>query len=65
MPFLQLVSLRCDVNKMNSSNLAVVFGPTLMPAPADDVVAMIRDSSSVITVVHLMIDFADRLFPPT
>eukprot|EP00794_Sanderia_malayensis_P006153 gene6153-6859_t len=34
--FLHLVSTKCDINKMNSHNLAVVFGPTLIRAPANE-----------------------------
>eukprot|EP00055_Hartaetosiga_balthica_P015628 m.93653 g.93653 ORF g.93653 m.93653 type:complete len:1305 (-) comp8917_c3_seq4:906-4820(-) len=56
LPFLMEVA-QIKENKMDIPNLAVVFGPTLMPAPKDDATAMVRDAAAINAVVSLMIEF--------
>ena len=58
--FLNLVSAHADVNMMGTSNLAVVFGPTLMVSPNDD--AMLLNSSRINALVELMIQHFQWLF---
>lgn len=47
---------------MNISNLALVFGPTLMPAPKDDMGAMLRDAITINTLMSDMIEHHEYLF---
>eukprot|EP00047_Mylnosiga_fluctuans_P006337 m.246333 g.246333 ORF g.246333 m.246333 type:complete len:468 (-) comp15012_c0_seq1:127-1530(-) len=63
LPFLRLVSQHSAANKMTTSNLALVFGPTLIPAPRDDMAAMLRDSTAVNNIMVYLIESCDRLFP--
>lgn len=63
MPFLHLVSQYADENKMNVSNLALVFGPTLMPAPKDDFGAMLRDANSINTLMASFINYHGYVLP--
>eukprot|EP00049_Salpingoeca_infusionum_P000429 m.39909 g.39909 ORF g.39909 m.39909 type:complete len:1225 (-) comp10365_c0_seq4:3299-6973(-) len=56
MPFLARVASHADKNKMSVSNLALVFGPTLMPAPKDDMGAMLRDATAVNTIMTTLIE---------
>ncbi|XP_044014602.1 rho GTPase-activating protein 1 isoform X2 [Aphidius gifuensis] len=59
--FLSRVMDRCDLNKMTSSNLAVVFGPNLVRAPAT-----VSMSLSAIGPINQFIDFLfayqDKIF---
>lgn len=59
--FLSRVMDRCDLNKMTSSNLAVVFGPNLVRAPAS-----VSMSLSAIGPINQFIDFLfayqDKIF---
>lgn len=63
LPFLHLVAQYSAANKMTTSNLALVFGPTLMPAPRDDMAAMLRDSTAVNNVMLSLIEAWDHIFP--
>ena len=46
LPFLMKVAGSSAENKMTTQNLAVVFGPTLLRTTEEDLVALMRDSSS-------------------
>ena len=63
LPFLNLVSQHSTANKMTTSNLALVFGPTLMPSPRDDMAAMLRDSTAVNNIMTALIEHSSTLFP--
>ncbi|KAL1130624.1 hypothetical protein AAG570_011866 [Ranatra chinensis] len=58
--FLSKVMDRCDLNKMTSSNLAVVFGPNLVWAPRGQL------SLSAINPINMFVDFVlinqDQIF---
>lgn len=56
LPFLKRISSYAAENKMPIPNIAVVFGPTLLPAPANDNAAMLRDGSSICQLVGFMIE---------
>jgi len=46
MRFLQRLADRCDVNKMSSSNLAIVIGPTLLWPQNDQTYDILTDLCS-------------------
>ena len=58
--FLNHVSTFASVNMMGTSNLAVVFGPTLMVAPDDD--SLLQFSSRINAMTELMIQQYRWLF---
>eukprot|EP00730_Choanoeca_flexa_P020032 TRINITY_DN9794_c0_g1_i1.p1 TRINITY_DN9794_c0_g1~~TRINITY_DN9794_c0_g1_i1.p1 ORF type:complete len:1088 (+),score=284.97 TRINITY_DN9794_c0_g1_i1:1627-4890(+) len=62
MLLLHHVAQNSNVNMMDSSNLALVFGPTLMPAPKDDMGAMLRDAAPINTLMCAMIDNVKYIF---
>ncbi|EDQ90814.1 uncharacterized protein MONBRDRAFT_2505, partial [Monosiga brevicollis MX1] len=62
MPFLKRVAAHANVNKMSVSNLAMVFGPTIMPAPKDDMGAMLRDATAINTLTSEMIEYSEYIF---
>lgn len=64
MPFLYEVSQHEADNKMSIANLALVFGPTLMPAPVNDMGAMVRDANTVNTIMMLLIENHEWLLAP-
>ena len=56
-PFLKTVADNSEINKMNSANLAMVFGPTLLPPPEEEAAtALIRDGNAVKNIVKALID---------
>jgi hypothetical protein len=63
LPFLFKVSQHSEINKMHTQNLALVFGPTLLRAPKDDMQAMLTDTTPVNSVTTTMIELAPLLFP--
>lgn len=68
LPFLELVTRDSERNKMSLPNIALVFGPTLLPAPAPadgDLLAMQAQMSEISTVNRLisyLIENRDALF---
>jgi hypothetical protein len=56
MELLVLVSLSADINKMNASNLGIVFGPTLMwkkeSDPMNDMMINIQTSDVVSYIIE-------------
>ncbi|EGD78350.1 hypothetical protein PTSG_09416 [Salpingoeca rosetta] len=62
MPFLYEVAQHEADNKMGTSNLALVFGPTLMPAPKHDMGAMLRDATTVNTIMSCLIEYHEWIF---
>jgi hypothetical protein len=62
MRFLHRVAGRAAVNKMSTANLAVVFGPTLMPGPKDDMGAMLRDATPINVVMSALIEYPEYIF---
>eukprot|EP00056_Hartaetosiga_gracilis_P013336 m.220209 g.220209 ORF g.220209 m.220209 type:complete len:1370 (+) comp13829_c1_seq2:102-4211(+) len=60
LPFLKEIS-EIKENKMSVANIAVVFGPTLMPAPKDDTTAMVRNAAAINSIVSMMIDYHEWL----
>lgn len=52
-----------DENMMDPYNLAICFGPTLMPAPPD--LDQVEFQSNVNDVIKLCINFHRRIFDPT
>ncbi|VDO16139.1 unnamed protein product [Rodentolepis nana] len=61
--FLNHLSEYSDENMMDPYNLAICFGPTLMPAPAD--LDQVEFQSNVNDVVKLCINHHRRIFDPT
>lgn len=66
MAFLKKVAARSGDNMMNSRNLGVVFGPTILsPAPNSPAAASAATHTEpVIQVCQTMIDHYDEIFPP-
>ena len=62
MPFLKRISSYAAENKMPIQNIALVFGPTLLPAPANDNAAMLRDGSSICQLVGFLIENHAAIF---
>jgi len=56
------ISSLSHINKMTSSNLAIIFGPTVMRPQTEDGVKMIEDARHVNGVFLLIIDEYDYLF---
>lgn len=67
---LEAVASRCELNKMNRHNLAVVFAPNLLRPPRsnqqksemDFILQMSNDSRHTILLVALMIEHHDKIF---
>eukprot|EP00041_Stephanoeca_diplocostata_P029904 m.892053 g.892053 ORF g.892053 m.892053 type:complete len:1350 (+) comp23654_c0_seq5:324-4373(+) len=62
LPFLKKISLHEAVNKMSISNLATVFGPTLMPAPRGDMTAVLRDTTTVTALMTFILEHVEDIF---
>mmetsp|Transcript_1110 Transcript_1110/g.3421 ORF Transcript_1110/g.3421 Transcript_1110/m.3421 type:complete len:863 (+) Transcript_1110:272-2860(+) len=60
-PFLKEVSLYSSTNRMDPSNLGIVFGPTLMRSE-DPMQGMLNDRSAA--AIQLLIEHSDELFDP-
>ncbi|KJE93746.1 hypothetical protein CAOG_08784 [Capsaspora owczarzaki ATCC 30864] len=54
-----------ELNKMKAHNLAIVFGPTLIRAPADNLAAMVADTGSQCQIVSMIIQEHAFLFGET
>eukprot|EP01105_Mastigella_eilhardi_P021111 TRINITY_DN5081_c0_g1_i1.p1 TRINITY_DN5081_c0_g1~~TRINITY_DN5081_c0_g1_i1.p1 ORF type:complete len:465 (-),score=153.43 TRINITY_DN5081_c0_g1_i1:78-1472(-) len=59
--FLSYVATKSDVNNMTSSNLAIVFGPTILRSAAQQTYDC---TDAVNAVCRALIDGADTYFPP-
>eukprot|EP00730_Choanoeca_flexa_P000987 TRINITY_DN10430_c0_g1_i1.p1 TRINITY_DN10430_c0_g1~~TRINITY_DN10430_c0_g1_i1.p1 ORF type:complete len:1112 (+),score=245.70 TRINITY_DN10430_c0_g1_i1:96-3431(+) len=59
---LHRIGLHNEVNKMKFSNLAIVFGPTLMRAPADGLQALMNMPMQSMAV-EIMIKHCETVFP--
>lgn len=59
---LKEISQHSHYNKMTSTNLAIIFGPTVMRPKNEDVVKMIEDARHVNAVFLMVIDEYDYLF---
>eukprot|EP00045_Choanoeca_perplexa_P014984 m.180613 g.180613 ORF g.180613 m.180613 type:complete len:1065 (+) comp16859_c0_seq1:178-3372(+) len=59
---LHRIGLRHEVNRMKFSNLAIVFGPTLMRAPADGLQALMNMPMQSMAV-EVMIKHCETVFP--
>ena len=59
---LNKVSLKSEKNLMTSSNLGVVFGPTLI-RPREETVASIMDIKFCNEVIEILIENCERFFP--
>jgi Rho GTPase-activating protein 1 len=58
---LSKITKNSEVNKMNASNLAIVFGPTLLRAPSDRLIA---DAGVINLLVRNLIEHYASLFEP-
>ncbi|XP_059469966.1 rho GTPase-activating protein 23 isoform X8 [Neocloeon triangulifer] len=52
----------CNINKMEAKNLAIVFGPTLLRASDDNMVAMVTDMPHQCRIVESLISHAEWFF---
>jgi hypothetical protein len=62
MVLLRRVANHSSVNMMSAANLALVFGPTLMPGPKDDMGAMLRDAAPINVLMCAMIENTAYIF---
>jgi hypothetical protein len=60
--FLKLVAQNSDINKMTSSNLAMVFAPNLLRSSLEDVNMSIADNSASSAIMISLIDNYSQLF---
>nr|XP_018896403.1 PREDICTED: rho GTPase-activating protein 21 isoform X8 [Bemisia tabaci] len=51
-----------EVNRMEARNLAIVFGPTLVRAAEDNMLAMVTDMASQCRIVESLISYCDWCF---
>lgn len=58
--YLVVINSNAEVNLMNSSNLGVVFGPSLLRSQVPDPISLMSSTSS--RVVEFMIDHFSALF---
>ncbi len=56
------VMSRCEVNKMEVKNLAIVFGPTLVRTAEDNMYAMVTDMSHQCRIIESMLTHCDWFF---
>ncbi|XP_071818211.1 SLIT-ROBO Rho GTPase-activating protein 1-like isoform X2 [Apostichopus japonicus] len=61
--FLKVLSSHSDENMMDTHNLSVCFGPTLLHAPVDE--DLVTSQSHLIDVVDHIILFVEEVFPKT
>ncbi|KAN0011955.1 hypothetical protein ACTFIU_000174 [Dictyostelium citrinum] len=54
--FLHTIQLHSSINKMTSSNLAIVFSPTLLRPKEESLESMMTDSNSISEVVRVLIE---------
>ena len=59
--FLKHLSEYSDENMMDPYNLAICFGPTLLPIPADR--DQVEHQSSVIDVIKVILQHHESIFP--
>ena len=59
--FLKHLSEYSDENMMDPYNLAICFGPTLLPIPADR--DQVEHQSSVIDVIKVILQHHENIFP--
>lgn len=59
---LKKVSLNSDKNMMNTFNLSVVFGPTMLRSPLDSDKSHIPDYTTQIFLVETLINHVDEIF---
>lgn len=67
LPFLERVSAQAETNKMHTKNLAMVFGPTLLPAAPTssvDLNKLMMDTKGPIFVVEFLIKHHREVLPP-
>lgn len=67
MAHLSKIVYHCDTNKMEAKNLAIVFGPTLLRASDDNMVAMVTDMPHQCRIVESLISHVSwfKRFRPT
>lgn len=53
---------RCEVNKMEVKNLAIVFGPTLVRTAEDSMLAMVTDMSQQCRIIESVLNHCDWFF---
>jgi len=56
------VMAHSDVNKMDLKNLAIVFGPTLVRAADDNMMAMITDMAHQCRIIESILSACDWFF---
>ncbi|KAM9989661.1 hypothetical protein ACTFIY_005703 [Dictyostelium cf. discoideum] len=54
--FLNTIQVHSSINKMTSSNLAIVFSPTLLRPKEESLESMMTDSNSISEVVRVLIE---------
>ena len=59
---LKRVSSRSDENKMDSTNLSIVFGPTLIRAPTESFADTVMNIGSQNQAMEMIIQHADFMF---
>eukprot|EP00127_Corallochytrium_limacisporum_P003342 Clim_evm31s148 gene=Clim_evmTU31s148 len=59
--FLQRVVAHSEQNKMQASNMGIVFGPTLLRSPDDQ--RALRDSGTCNKIMTTLVTYADWFFP--
>lgn len=64
MAHLSKIVYHSDTNKMEAKNLAIVFGPTLLRASDDNMVAMVTDMPHQCRIVESLISHVRWLIQP-
>ncbi|EGC29951.1 hypothetical protein DICPUDRAFT_158397 [Dictyostelium purpureum] len=60
--FLYTIQLHSNKNKMTSSNLAIVFSPTLLRPKEESLETMMTDSNTISEIVKILIDEFNALY---
>jgi hypothetical protein len=61
--FLHRVSSRSHINKMSSSNLALIFGPNLLRPKAETAEALVQQTPKINQILEFLIEEQASLFP--